>query len=242
MTYSQRYILFADIIGFSKYIASTVDDNRAVELKLRSFANLILFLKGEFAIPIEDDTEKELSVKASKRDQYLKNVSVTQFSDSFIISRETDSSNIKELLLDACFIWLWGTYFGFLFRGAITFGEIIHTNDFVFGPGFIRAYNLEREKAKYPRIIIDNDIIDNFLANDKYTPLVKKDADDGLYYIDTFSGMDFLHRNTKSTELRLKNIHKLILDGLEIDDESIKRKYIWLQDKIIQYENKLSKM
>jgi hypothetical protein len=48
MTYSQRYILFADVLGFSKYIDSTVNDNRASELRIRTFANLILFLKGQY--------------------------------------------------------------------------------------------------------------------------------------------------------------------------------------------------
>jgi hypothetical protein len=33
MTYSQRYILFADIIGFSKYIDSTVDNNGDSEFR-----------------------------------------------------------------------------------------------------------------------------------------------------------------------------------------------------------------
>ena len=238
MKYSQKYILFADVLGFSKYIDSTVDDNRTSELRIRTFANLILFLKGQYGIPIEDDTENDVSIKALRRKKYLENVSITQFSDSFIISRETDANNIMELLLDACYIWLWGTYFGFLFRGAITFGKIVHNNDFVFGPGFIHAYNLENKKAKYPRIIIDDAIIDNFLVNDKCTPLIKKD-DDGLYYIDTFSGMDFIHRNKSSTENRLKGIHKLISNGLKDDDELIKQKYIWLQNKIIQYQNNL---
>jgi hypothetical protein len=237
MKYSQRYILFADIIGFKNYINST-EDIIGSELKIQSFANLILFLKDKLAIPIEKDTENDLSLKALKRDKYLKDVSITQFSDSFIISREIDTNNIMELLLDACYIWLWGTYFGFFFRGAITFGKIIHNNDLVFGPGFIQAYTLESEKAKYPRIIIDNTIIDNFLESDKYTTFVKKD-DDGLYYIDTFSSIDLFFKGKNTKERRLKEIHKLISVGLEIDDDSIKEKYIWVNKKIIQYEKKI---
>jgi len=238
MTYSQRYILFADIIGFSKYIDSTVDNKRGSELKINAFANLIRFLKGEYAMSIEEDTENELAVKESKRDEFLKDVSITQFSDSFIISRKTDSYNIKELILDACYIWSWGTYFEFFFRGAITYGEIIHTNDFVFGPGFIQAYTLESKEAIYPRIIIDNAFIDNFRENNEIASLIKND-DDKQYYIDTFSGMDFIHRNKATKESRIKRIHKLISVGLEINNNSIKQKYIWLQKKIAQYENKL---
>jgi hypothetical protein len=235
MTYSQKYILFADIIGFKNYINSTVNGNWNSEIKIQEFANLICFLKDQYCISIEEDTENDLSAKAFKKEKYLKNVSITQFSDSFIISRETDHYNIMELLLDACYLWLWGTYFGFFFRGAVTSGKIIHNNNFVFGPGFIKAYNLESTKAIYPRIIIDDTVIDNFLENVKCTPLIKKD-DDGLYYIDTFSGMDFLHTKKSSTENRLKRIHGLILEGLKIDDESIKQKFIWLQNKLIQYQ------
>ena len=96
---------------------------------------------------------------------------------------------------------------------------------------------MENNNAIYPRIIIDNAIIDSILVNEKCIPLIKKD-DDGLYYIDTFSGMDFIHKNKNSTENRLKGIHRLISEGLKIDDESIKRKYFWLQNKIFQYQNK----
>jgi hypothetical protein len=234
MTYSQRYILFADALGFTKFIESTTNCNRDSEIKMQSFANLICYLKGEYCIPIEEDTENDLSAKAFKKKKYLKDVSITQFSDSFIISREIDTNNSLELLLDACTIWLWGTYFEFFFRGAITSGKIIHNNNFVFGPGFIQAYKLENKKAIYPRIIIDNAVIDDFLINDKCTPLIKKD-DDELYYVDTFSGMDFLHIKRSSTENRLKRIHGLISEGLKIDNESIKKKYIWLQNKITQY-------
>ena len=237
MIYSERYILFADIIGFTKYIDSTVDDNRDSELKIIAFVNLIRFMKGQYAITTEEDTENDISVKVLIKEKYLKDVSITQFSDSFIISREADTENIMELILDACYVWFWGIYFGFLFRGAITFGKIIHNNDFVFGPGFIHAYNLENEKAIFPRIIIDNDIVDSFLANNKCIQLIKKD-EDGQYYIDTFSGMGYIHRNKSNIEHRLEQLQKLINDGLKIEDKSVMKKYIWLQDKITQFESK----
>ena len=127
-----------------------------LEPKIQTFANLMLFLKGKYGIPNEGDTEDEILEKEKIKEKYLKSVSVTKFSDSFIISRERDIENGLEILLDACFIWLWGTYLWVFLEGALTFGKIVHKNDFVFGPGFIYAYKLEKEQAKYPGIIIDD--------------------------------------------------------------------------------------
>lgn len=46
-----------------------------------------------------------------------------------------------------------------IFRGSISKGEIFIDNNFVYGKGLIHAYELENEKAKYPRVIIDEDLL-----------------------------------------------------------------------------------
>ena len=47
-------------------------------------------------------------------------------------------------------------------RGALTFGEAVHTANEVYGPAIIRAYELERDVAVFPRVIIDPIIFVNF--------------------------------------------------------------------------------
>ena len=57
---------------------------------------------------------------------------------------------------------------GLLFRGGICYGKYYHENGITFGPGVVKAYELEK-KAIYSRIVIDKDI---------------QFEDDIFYYID----------------------------------------------------------
>ena len=53
-------------------------------------------------------------------------------------------------------IWQLGAAInGFLFRGGVTVGDLVHEDEAVFGPGLNRAYYLESKIAMYPRIVLD---------------------------------------------------------------------------------------
>lgn len=58
---------------------------------------------------------------------------------------------------------------GIFLRGAVTLGGIFHDDQFVFGPGFLRAFELEKAVAKYPRIILDTHFLDGM---EKYPKLM----------------------------------------------------------------------
>ena len=55
---------------------------------------------------------------------------------------------------------------GFLTRGAIVLGELYHRESCVFGPALIRAVEMEKNEAFYPRILVHDDVIS--LCNDFY--------------------------------------------------------------------------
>ncbi len=44
-------------------------------------------------------------------------------------------------------------------RGGITVGDVYHDDTHFFGPGFLRAYDLENDIAIYPRIVLDPQVI-----------------------------------------------------------------------------------
>jgi hypothetical protein len=48
---------------------------------------------------------------------------------------------------------------GFLLRGGITVGDVVHDDECVFGPGLNRAHELESEIAHYPRFALDRDVV-----------------------------------------------------------------------------------
>ncbi len=80
-----------------------------------------------------------------------------------------------------------------LIRGAVTIGEVVKSWGQLFGPAVVRAYELERDYARYPRIIIDARIFEvldglpgawlNGKREDKRTlrRLLRKDRDGRLF-------------------------------------------------------------
>lgn len=53
---------------------------------------------------------------------------------------------------------------GFLVRGAIVLGSLYHEGNTVFGEALTRAYRLESEVARYPRVLVANDVYDDLLS------------------------------------------------------------------------------
>lgn len=79
---------------------------------------------------------------------------------------------------------------GILLRGGITCGNFFSNNELVWGTALIRAYNLENKHALYPRVIVDNNLLENLniTGNNKIffstlNRFLTKDFDD-TYFID----------------------------------------------------------
>jgi hypothetical protein len=47
---------------------------------------------------------------------------------------------------------------GLLMRGAVAKGKLYHVGSVMFGPAFLNAYRIEHEIAKYPRIILSEEV------------------------------------------------------------------------------------
>ena len=82
-------------------------------------------------------------------------------------------------------------------RGGISIGDVHYEEDTIFGPGFVRAYELESVYARIPRIVIDPTLIAQLKSDErlssKYNEFredvrqirknIRKDFD-GVYFID----------------------------------------------------------
>lgn len=229
MHYKQKFVLFIDILGFKKYIDSTVNKEETDVLKTQSFYNLMKTLRHDLAMDYE---KPESNWQIHKKNLFFKEAVITQFSDSIVISYEISKKNFKRLLQDANHIFLTGTYFGFIFRGAITKGDIIHENDIVFGPAFIKAYQMESDVAIFPRIVIDNELIDDYCdRNDKTIKNLVVQDEDMHFYLDIFAGLHERFQKHQSKEIRLKDINTIISAGLDDPSTSVRHKYLWLKEK-----------
>ena len=155
----------------------------------------------------------------------------TQFSDSFVLSCRSfnlnDSMVFMIYLQDLIHLFLTESI---LLRGGITIGKVVHTENVLMGTGMIRAYELESQFAKYPRIIIDNDLIDYWNGSFDSQDLnfekvleVSKDSDD-FYFMDYVSKSNLPPMLNillnKSYELLKSNVASLVEKG------------VWLSEKI----------
>lgn len=132
--YKEGYVAFLDILGFSNYVKSNENDARSIEELFEFVDKLKQIFNSKSGIELDF------------------------FSDSIILM--TDRYEFNNFLFP---IWMAETYlsqeFGLLFRGAITKGKYYHDSVNTFGPAIVTAYELESRKAKYSRIILDDESV-----------------------------------------------------------------------------------
>jgi len=130
---------------------------------------------------------------------------------------------------------------GLLLRGAVTIGMLERTYGVLFGPGIISAYELEREQAQFPRIVVDSDLIEAL----KTTPLLRahpykeemeyiskfiKRDDDGVIFIDYLGGMQDEVREPEDY-FDVLEVHKKFIETNIAKFKKKKKvlsKYLWL--------------
>lgn len=176
--YRKALISFIDILGFRQIVASRKCNEISKALKtMRQFSE-------------GDDSGEDFSAR------------VIQFSDSIIRIRPLDSEKNEEGGYGALFHELLdiGMMQGDLannniyIRGGITVGDISYEDGNIFGPGFIRAYDLESKIANYPRIVVDRKIL-NEMKTDSRLYSFHNDLDDEIGYIarELKRGSDGIH-------------------------------------------------
>lgn len=149
--YENRLIAFVDLLGFKQAVNNSVN-HQVIAQKIYNILNYHNRLK-----------EKNYGDGLASGSDYGKEI--TFFSDCFVISYAIGrGGELNYLLSDVIFHALDLTSIGFLVRGGITFGQLVHQGDICFGPAMNRAYELESICARYPRILVDDVIINNISA------------------------------------------------------------------------------
>src|SRR5665213_1592240 len=137
--YSERYVAFLDILGFSDIVKrSTTFPEKATELIaiLEDIANA----KQEFAEDMQLPTD---DFKAQS------------FSDCIILSENASPIGLFHLMASVTMLSFNLMSKGVFTRGGIAKGKLHHSDKVVFGPAMIEAYQLESLTSRYPRILVD---------------------------------------------------------------------------------------
>lgn len=115
-------------------------------------------------------TIADLNVHITKLTKTVKNMRIKSllFSDNCVLCFPYDSC--CELLTLFAYVVMCAQLIqermllhGLFIRGSICVGDVYINNHYVFGEGIIKAYEIENEVAIYPRIVIDDELINTIL-------------------------------------------------------------------------------
>jgi len=229
VSYSISLVTYIDILGFKDLIAT------------RSAGDIsrIIRIFKETLRPARHKTR----LKALPDDEFV------NFSDLIVIATPLEKARVAPGL--QLFSQLMRLMFaqsslmadeGIAIRGAITIGQVVKSWRQIYGPAVVRAYELERDQAKYPRIVID-DLIFKTLhgiphawhngesADRRYLrEITRRDDKDGMLFVEYLKGLrgefddpavypDFLRKHRTFIDQKLQ---------MFAGQASIQRKYRWL--------------
>jgi hypothetical protein len=226
--YAVALVTYLDILGFKKLIAtrSAGDISRIIRV-VKEAVQPVHFKTKLRAIPDDQYVNfSDLSVIATPLEKTRSRPAVQLFSQLLHLVHAQST-----LLFDE----------GIVIRGAVTIGEVVKSWGQLFGPAVIRAYELERDSAKYPRIIIDSRIfsafhgiprvwhVDERTDKDSLRWLMSKDHD-GWMFVDYLRAM-YSELDDPSSFIGWLDQHRSFIRKQlrkHAAEPSIRQKYEWL--------------
>ena len=182
--YQKRVTAFIDILGFGDLVARSVGNpDLQSSISAALFAASPETMKDQDIIKVNEDRippeELEEVRKVAKIFSQVvlaeHPVNVSYFSDLVVISAEASDLLASQTVLDlACklSIRLWAEH-RLTLRGGMVIGDLHHVDGGqIFGPAIGSAYDLEREKAVYPRILIEEDCANHFKQQSTILPML----------------------------------------------------------------------
>jgi hypothetical protein len=177
--YAERYVAFIDILGF-RAILSQLESGTLHPSSIKALLRSV-HRRPEPAHPIFTDIDVR---SQSISDAVVISSAITEHSLDRVLSQ------IRHLACDLL-------QEGFFIRGAICRGRLYHDDETVFGDGLVRAYELESQLAKFPRILVAEDVRSD-MDRERMPRLWKyhhnnplKKSDDGLFHLNILSELEF---------------------------------------------------
>jgi len=187
--YRERYCAFVDVLGFSELI-SKIGTSRTARDRDANWRIVHKLLHTVYTSPRYHD------------DPYnLPELRATSISDAVAISAAIDPHALLTLLDTLERFSLDLLKEGYFVHGALVRGDLYHDDQMVFGEALIRAYRLESQVARYPRIVIERRIIDDITEYSKDPTKVifsgrVTQATDGPWYLHVLRQMGIIVNGT----------------------------------------------
>jgi hypothetical protein len=196
-TYDERYCAFVDILGFSELIGRLSHNDTPFEA-LRTLLRLI-----------HEHPADEYEVLFAGSDFRAQSIS-----DAVCLSARQNGAGILNLLFVLERLTHNMLHHGFFIRGAVVKGRLYHDDKMVFGEALLRAYRLESEIVRFPRIMLESSVvsdINEFVVSSNYgfelSGLISE-ADDGPRFLHVLSNLKF-DLKEKSRVERLRSYQEM---------------------------------
>lgn len=236
MGYIESYIAFLDILGFKKIIEKYPFE------EIYTVFEQIKEAKEGVLIAISRACE-ENDTSLMQYNESLKETKINIMSDSIVISTPCKYKESLSAIIDICWFIQYMLYElkePILLRGAVAKGNMYQNGEIMFGKGMVDAYLMQEKNSIYPRIILEEklleDLKDKLLIFDEKSKIIIDD--DGYYYIDCL----YEYFDLPSEVFRKQNEDK-IYDYVEktiqlnSDNKGIIEKMIWMQKEYKRCRN-----
>lgn len=130
--YERKYVAFIDLLGFSALVRTSAGSAEKQAAIVEAIGRL-----------------KDTACR-NPATQLL----VTYFSDCLVISSQHSPAGLHSMLLSIKTIVENLLVVDVLVRGGLAIGDIHHDDQFMFGPGMLEAYEIERDQARHPMVMV----------------------------------------------------------------------------------------
>lgn len=154
--FQQRFIAFVDILGFSGIVERMSSDDDLYDAFRDALKHLDKQSRHFQRYRLEHREKRNAILRKGGVPLLGKtDFQMTAFSDCYVLSEVSSAWHVLAA------VQALGSRFlaeGILTRGAVVQGEAYHHRRVLFGRGIVDAYKLESEVAKYPRILVTEDV------------------------------------------------------------------------------------
>jgi hypothetical protein len=150
-----RFVAFVDVLGFCDLVNRAKADRRTFEWLRDALARIDAQAQRleEYRQLCSSPVPGRVVSSLPRTD-----VTMTAFSDCYLLSeRASDDEGERSPWNLMAAVQALGSDLlarGILTRGAVVHGKAFHQDSIAFGPAIIDAYKLEKDVAKYPRILV----------------------------------------------------------------------------------------
>lgn len=231
--YSNRVVVFLDILGFREFVAKSNTNSSLASSLHEAITNhtgdvlkYIIEIAGEEHRPI-----------------------ITNFSDCIVMSSIADRFGFATILYAAAEVCIRLQYAGLLCRGGIDVGKFYHDDKAAFGPALVKAYHLENDVAKFPQVVLSkeaNKLLDKSCSTKRYRgwfeEYIEKDESTSLMRLNPHALFDEANVNERNLlgftaeEFCRKAKSDIILGLMEnSDNPRIIEKYDWAAKQLNKF-------